>query len=434
VLEKFTSYFNSEFPESGNINFYLAISGGKDSMALSHLLVQSGIKHNLLHCNFKLRGHESDEDEQFVKAHAEKYQLKCITKSFDTVSESDKRGDNIQITARNLRYEWFNQIMSEGATNILLTAHHRDDSIETFFINLLRGTGIKGLSGIPTRNGQIYRPLINFELSEIFKFIEEHNIDYRQDSSNSQNKYLRNKIRHSLIPLIEELSPEFRKKFTALFAEQNELDSFLKEEIKNTIYPHLIDHKNYLGISIDSINDSFLAKLFLKEYGIHRSRTEEFFKFTQSTTGSIFQSSSHTFLKDREQILFKPKGTPTKGKEKTIELSELPITVNNWRLSTQDVNMNELKDNPKLFLDLEKLSFPIKMRPWENSDRIIPFGMNGSKLVSDILIDKKYNRFQKDELMVISDSENRLIAIPGMMISNQVRISKDSTQSVVLSK
>lgn len=434
MLKKFISYFNSEFPEPDKNNFYLAISGGKDSMVLSHLLIKSGIDHTLLHCNFKLRGNESDEDELFVKKHADKHQLKCITISFDTVLESDKRGDNIQLTARNLRYEWFNKIMSENDTNILLTAHHRDDSIETFFINLLRGTGIKGLSGIPSRNGQVFRPLINFELSDIFKLIEEFNIDYRQDSSNSENKYLRNKIRHTLVPMIEELSPEFRKKFTALFTEQKELDDYLNNQIKNNIAPHIIEYKNYLGISIDILDNNYLNRFFLKEYGIHRSRSAEFFKFIQSNTGSQFQSSSHTFLKDREQILLKRRGISSKLIENSIHSKDLPIVINDIKLSKKKVNANEARDSSGLFLDMNKLSFPLKIRNWEKSDRIVPFGMNGSKLVSDILIDKKYNRFQKDDVLILCDSTNQLVAIPGIMISNQVRLDKDPSLSLVLSE
>ncbi|MFT4601911.1 MAG: tRNA(Ile)-lysidine synthase, partial [Arenicella sp.] len=289
MLELFSKYFKKDFPEQEKYTFYLAISGGKDSMVLSHLLIQAGIDHKLLHCNFNLRSAESDQDQKFVENHSVEHGLELKIKSFDTTKESEKRNINIQLTARDLRYEWFNTILDldEHKKSILLTAHHLDDSIETFFINLLRGTGLKGLSGIPKRNGSTYRPLLDFALSDILTFVDSHKIDYRQDSSNNENKYLRNKIRHSLIPLVEQLSPEIRKKFKALFKESIEHQTFLEVEKVNFKLEQVIQNKNYSSISKNLFKDDLnvVTKEFLKDLDIRRSNINEFVKFSKSING-----------------------------------------------------------------------------------------------------------------------------------------------------
>ncbi|MBK9190961.1 MAG: tRNA lysidine(34) synthetase TilS [Crocinitomicaceae bacterium] len=345
-----------------NGKIYLAISGGKDSMTLSHLLISSGNKHTLLHCNFKLRGKESDADELFLIQYAQQNNLEIHTIQFDTAQIATEKKQTIQECARNLRYNWFNSFLQQDDNSFLLTAHHLDDSIETFFINLFRGTGYRGLAGIPPINGKIVRPLSDFTADEIYRYIDAHKIEYRVDSSNAKKDYLRNKIRHDLIPELLELHPDMRPKMAVLFDELNDLKKYMNSEKEKFNQKYLIEKSDQVHYSIQALKECnpFLLEHVLYTYGIHRKNASEFEKFLNSQTGSEFYSADFKFIIDREFLCILKNGNSDRNLSCNIERLPFNTTLNSSVISlTESNNTSVDKSNPAVQkFDLSKLNYP----------------------------------------------------------------------------
>lgn len=440
MLTKFQTILDKKFPFLNTAELYLAISGGKDSMTLSHLLTECGIKHVLLHCNFQLRGKESDQDEQFLRDYAAKKQLEIHVKNFDTANIAEQESLSIQECARKLRYDWFRTFIEKKDNAFLVTAHHLDDSIETFFINLLRGTGFRGLSGIPVNANQIVRPLSDFTAEEIYRYIDAVHLDYRSDSSNAKKDYLRNKIRHDLIPVLADIDTDFRNKFVNLFGELSDLKEKIDEEIavfKNQ-YERIRDEKLIYSIpGIQTCTRLFIEQLF-RSVGVYRKNSAEFLNFLSASTGSRFYTDTHSFLIDRLDLIVIPK----KHDEETFykKISELKN-----KIILPDTNISlELKTNFKLNtknpeiqqVDFSKVELPLTIRTWAQGDKIKPLGMNGTKLISDILINKKINLIDKEKQLVIVDSKNELLCLVGLVISEDYKIQSHTREilEVVVSK
>lgn len=434
MLTRFQSVLETKFPYLKSAKLFLAISGGKDSMTLSDLLLKSGISHTLLHCNFQLRGKESDQDEEFLRAYATKAGLEIEVKKFETAEIADQLGQGIQECARNLRYEWFRTFLDQDKNALLLTAHHLDDSIETFFINLLRGTGFRGLSGIPVNGNQIVRPLSEFTAEEIYRYIDANQLDYRSDSSNAKKHYLRNKIRHDLIPVLAEMEPDFRSRFTHLFAELNEVKTKIDHELEQfrNHYERMVnDRIQYSLAAVIACTDFFREQLF-RNVGIYRKNSQEFAKFLKGETGSVFFSATHQFLIDRAELIVVPSNVQSESV--LFEISDLPFkeSIYGSTLSldkTSDFKVD--KNNPgRQQLDFSKISFPLVIRKWEYGDKIKPLGMTGSKLISDVLIDKKVNLLDKSKTLVLVNGDGAILAIPGIVISEFAKV-EDSTSTVL---
>jgi len=432
MLDKFQHSIDSKFPYLREGKIYLAISGGKDSMTLSHLLLHSKINHTLLHCNFKLRGKESDDDEIFLADYAAKNNLEIHTKQFDTYQISTDQKLSIQECARNLRYEWFRTFLDKNDHSFLLTAHHLDDSIETFFINLFRGTGFRGLSGIPSDANQIIRPLSEFTSEEIYKYIDSNEIDFRSDSSNAKKDYRRNKIRHDLIPLLMELEPEMHSKMSSLFGELNELKTQIELELKafNNLYKGGNDEKVFYSISSLKNGNSFFREQLFRKEGIYRKNSTEFSKFLNAETGAIFYTTTHQFLIDRANLIIALK--INLHNDSFAMVYSLPFTTfcgnRNISFSKQTKFVLEKNNSTIQQIDLSKIVLPLTLRKWQNADKMKPLGMTGNKLVSDILIDKKVDRIEKENCLVLLDDENKILCLVGIVIDERFKIIETTNE------
>jgi tRNA(Ile)-lysidine synthase len=232
MLTKFQHHIELNFPYLKEKKLLLAVSGGLDSMVLMHLFQELNYSIGIAHCNFQLRGKESDADENFVKLQAEKFQIPIFSTRFETEKFANTNKLSIQLAARKLRYDWFYQLLEEENYDYLLTAHHLDDQLETFLINLSRGTGIEGLTGIPATNDKIMRPLLPFSREEILAFAEENSLSWREDSSNASTKYLRNKIRHEVIPILKTLNPNFLPTFENTLEHLNQANALVNDASK----------------------------------------------------------------------------------------------------------------------------------------------------------------------------------------------------------
>ena len=437
MLTKFQTIIDQKFPFLRTAELYLAISGGKDSMTLSHLLSQSGINHTLLHCNFQLRGKESDQDELFLQEYAAKNKLQIHVQKFNTAQIADEKKLSIQECARNLRYEWFRKFIDGNSNAFLLTAHHLDDSIETFFINLLRGTGFRGLSGIPVNANQIVRPLSDFTAEEIYRYIDANHLDYRSDSSNAKRDYLRNKIRHDLIPVLAEVTPDYQAKMSAIFDEFTSLKHHVDHEVNafNELYRR--QEKNQIRYKLDVIQkaDSFFREQVLRAFGIYKKNTSEFFKFLSSSTGSEFRTQDFIFYIDREDLLITE--SAHKSEIHFAQIHELhdQICLDFCGVQLERKKAFELiKNNSKIQqLDFAKIKFPITIRNWQQGDKIKPLGMSGHKLVSDILIDKKVSMADKSNQLVIADAAEELVCLVGLVIGDEYRVDDQTLEIVQVS-
>jgi tRNA(Ile)-lysidine synthase len=435
MLERFKEILLADYPEIESYDLYLAISGGKDSMVLSHLLSAAGLDHTLLHCNFKLRGNESEEDEAFIRYYAKQNSLDLEIKTFDTYGYVEESGKTIQEAARELRYNWFRNFVKNDKT-LILTAHHLDDSVETFFINLLRGTGYRGVRGIPKINKPFYRPLSRFTADNIYRYIDEHGIDFREDSSNRGTKYLRNKLRHEMIPGFLELEPNFKMKMGAFFEEMNNLESFVEGRVDELQDQLLNKKEGTITAPLEEILklNPISVQFIFREFGIRRSNIMSFIHFMTSQTGAKFFTEDYEFLIDRDFVLIQKAKS---SKDFHVEVSSFPTSLH---IASQDillttkafVGIDKVK-NP-LQIDLAKVETPLTVRNWKHGDKIQPLGMTGSKLISDILIDNKVSQFEKEKTLIIEDAKGQIIGIPNLMIAETVKAGDDTKELLIVHK
>jgi tRNA(Ile)-lysidine synthase len=449
MLDKFKSILQNDFDNFQDKQLFLAISGGKDSICLSQLLLAAGFKQTLLHCNFQLRDPDANLDEDFVNNYAKRNNLPIHSKTFDTSEIAKENKLSIQETARNLRYEWFNTCLTEHS-DILLTAHHSDDSIETFFINLMRGTSLKGLTGI--NNNNIARPLLAFSALEIEDYIKTNNIQYRQDQSNFNNKYLRNYLRNKLIPAIQEKSENFKPKVVKTLQSLKEADSWIQRQAANFQKANFQKTDEVITVNKSNVlkQDHFFLTYIFKTFGIQRSNVESFTNAMRQKTGALFVTPTYQFTVNRDQVLIAANKnallstnaieTSSNNKETHVEtyhsINSFPhkAIVNNLELkfAAQSKHLSFSNNNNIQQFDLNQIALPLTIRPWQQGDRMQPLGMKGSKLISDILIDKKVPLIFKPEILILIDTNKNIIAIPGMGISEKVKIHPETTNILTL--
>jgi tRNA(Ile)-lysidine synthase len=431
MLDDFSKYLDENVDDVFDKQVYLAISGGIDSMTLSHLLKLKGISHVLLHCNFSLRGIESDEDESFLVDYAQANNLEIFIKRFDTKTIASNAKKSIQETARKLRYDWFEEIIEDAPNSILFTAHHLDDSIETFFINTLRGTGLKGLTGIPNVRKYIYRPLLNFTSEDIYAFSIENSIAFREDSSNQDSKYLRNNIRHNIIPDLVAIEPNLKSKMNGLLSELNETYKWIENRAQIFINNHFIEEENKTIVPLDVLKkeDQLFIHYIMKGYNLNRIKLQSFYNFLSSNNGSFFYTKGYQFLNDRNKLII-TSSLETRKTNNVVLINDPNSNLNfeNTLISLNVVEGNSIEHiNLPVKLDLDKLVFPLKFSNWNEGDKITPLGMSGAKLLSDIFINKKIDQLTKNELIVLSDKTG-IIAVLGVVISDQVKVDENTTR------
>jgi tRNA(Ile)-lysidine synthase len=403
----------------------LAISGGADSVCLFFVLKELAINFELAHCNFKLRGKESDEDEYFVKELADRYRVKCHVKSFETKQYSNKKKISIQMAARDLRYKWFDELLLFNNLDFVITAHHQDDNIETFLINLVRGTGINGLSGIKSKNNKVIRPLLEITRKEIEDYLNREGINYRNDSSNKQIKYLRNKIRHKLIPLLKEMNPNIKKTIIDEISFLSSVSNFFQQRVGLVRHQLLIQKNGFYEINISELMQLDPLEIFLfeilKPFGF--SQIDQIIKAMRSQVGTQFFSEDYQLIVDREEIII---SLLEKEEERSI-LIDIDFDIDtplNLKFTTSfDFSIDNDENIAKL--DFDKLSFPLKLRKWKNGDKFKPLGMRNFKKVSDFFIDEKYSLLDKKKQWILC-SEDSIIWIVGNRIDDRYKIDTNT--------
>lgn len=439
VLNKFIEYIKEHKLIQSNQKVLLAVSGGVDSVVMLDLFHKAGIKFAIAHCNFKLRIFECDDDEIFVRSLAHKYNVDIFVNWCNTKDYAKDNKLSIQESARELRYTWFDKVCQINDYPVVAVAHQQDDIIETFFINLFRGAGIKGLKSIPVKRQNIIRPIMYATRNEILEYATQNNLTYREDSSNKSDNYLRNRIRHHLIPNIEELSPGATEAIKKSIDNLNDSDLLLQSCINHTKKELFqISDKQNIKVPISKLLEykplNTWLYYILYDYHFTRQITNSIVKalLAETQSGAKFSSPTHELLIDREHIIIRriPDAVSNKITEITNDIPYItsPLAIN-FDIHKNIDNFKFSTGSNIAYFDYNKLEFPLKIRKWKQGDRIKPFGMNGSKLVSDILIDNKVDAFEKENVYVML-SGDIIIWLIDYRSSREYRVTKNTTQIV----
>ena len=457
LLQRFIDNIQNENLFQKNDRLLLAVSGGVDSVVLCELCSQAGFNFEIAHCNFQLRGEESESDEAFVQSLGEKYSAKVFIKKFDTEKYAEEKKISIQVAARELRYEWFEELINSSTemstanqntqdtsniviiTSYFLTAHHANDNIETLLMNFFKGTGIKGLQGILPKQRKIIRPLLFAKKEEILSFAKENNLSFVEDSSNLSDKYTRNYFRNQLIPSIQKVFPEVEENLL------NNIERFKDTEIlyQQAIHLHkkkLLEYKgNEIHIPVLKLLKAEPLKTIIyeiiKEYGFTAHQTDEVIHLLKSESGKYISSSTHKIIKDRKWIIIAPHNTQ-EASNILIDKNDKKIVFENGTIRNKRTRKGKLSlstENSIATLDANEITFPLLLRKWKQGDYFYPLGMQnlpagrpGKKKLSRFFIDQKLSLTEKEKIWVI-ESNKRIIWIVDKRIDDRFKVTARTT-------
>ncbi|MDD2323548.1 MAG: tRNA lysidine(34) synthetase TilS [Bacteroidales bacterium] len=422
-------------PETDRV--LLTVSGGRDSMCMCDLFLQSGICHSIAHCNFHLRGGESNLDAQFVKAYAEQNGLSWYLKDFDTVQYANDQGISIQMAARDLRYAWFHQLAETYHFDCIATAHHLDDQTETFFINLIRGTGIAGLHGILPRTGRIVRPLLFATREDIDQYIRANHLPFREDASNNSLKYLRNQIRHTILPAFETIEPGFSHKLADTIAHVRSGEEIIHaavERARKTIVTRDGETVYMDKMALMALHPvAYYLYEFLKPYRFNATQVQDIIHSLSDPAGKNFSANNFTLTVGRKSLVIQ-EITNIISQQKALWIEEFeqidtPVCLKMQREKIQPGSFFIPKEANVACLDSALVKFPLLLRKWEQGDYFFPLGMDKRKLLSDFFIDEKFEMEQKAATWLLL-SQDDIVWVVGHRIDHRYRVT-DSTTEII---
>lgn len=441
MKSRFKNYISEQKLFKPSDKVLLAVSGGMDSMLLFHLMLECGYHIEVAHCNFNLRPDEASKDEEFIRETASRSGTPFYSKSFDTEEYSKNEGISLQMAARELRYNWFEELLEKNNSSFLATAHHLNDVAETMLLNLSKGTGIAGLHGIKNKTGNIIRPLLFLSKSEIAVYVKEKEIPFREDSSNASIKYQRNKIRHEVIPLLKEINPALIQSFSDTASIISGTEKVFQSKVNEEKNKAFTEEKGEIQIDLEHLKSLPEKEVYLfhwlKPFEFQYPVIREIISNLDNQPGKVFHSQSHTLLKDRKALILREKEvglkheTPAFIHETTVSIS-FPMRINFHTLLKKELE-NIPTDPAIACFDFEKLDFPLKLRKWQEGDFFYPLGMKGKKKLSDFFTDEKLSLFQKEKVWVLTNATGEILWIPNYRIDNRFRLT-DRTRKVFFAR
>jgi tRNA(Ile)-lysidine synthase len=437
MLNEFNKFISDNNLINQDERILLAVSGGIDSMIMAHLFQQTDFRTGIAHCNFCLRAGESDKDEELVRNFAAARNIPFYTIRFETKSFAKKNGISIQMAARELRYTWFEKIRKENLFDKISVAHNLNDNIETLIINLIRGTGITGLTGMKPATNRIIRPILFATRQDIISYCNQNKIGYREDKSNSDTKYARNKIRHKVIPVLKEINPSIENTLNETaerFSGINEIVSDYISMIRASVSEQKGEF-NIFNISLLSTylhNKTILFELF-RQYSVTNVMINDLIAVVNGRTGGRLITGTHRIIKNRKELIISQENNKNKSSSEIRNIDELRKVPFIESVQSLDItpDFGIPGENWVACLDAEKIEFPLVIRKWEAGDYFYPLGMNQKKKLSDYFIDKKYSGFDKENILIL-ESGGQIIWIIGDRIDNRFRINKSSKKALII--
>jgi tRNA(Ile)-lysidine synthase len=414
----------------------VGLSGGADSVVLLYLLNRLGYECVAAHCNFHLRGEESVRDEAFAKQLADSFKIPFYKQDFDTYAIAKERGISIEMAARDLRYEWFESLRKNHQAIAIAVAHHKDDSIETLLLNLIRGTGIKGLTGIKPQTGFVVRPLLCVSKQEILQFAEKKELPFITDSSNLQDEFTRNKIRNQVLPLLRTINPAVREALTQTMNNLDEVAKIYDAEIEKACKYVFDKEKGSIDMGRLKSFPSSESVLFelLKNYGFGKEVIQDIYQAIDSQSGKEFYSDQYRLVRDRTEFLLLPLDKQEEKKEYLINIGEssvaFPVGMEiNCQESKADFQIEKHKHIA--YLDFEALQFPLTLRNWQIGDKFVPFGMHSFQKLSDFFNNHKFSKPEKEKTWLLV-SGNDIVWIVNHRTDDRFKITKHTKKIIIL--
>lgn len=415
--------------------FLLAVSGGVDSMVMAHLFASCHLNFDVAHCNFHLRDEASNEDMEFVQNVDFLKDKKIFIKEFDTYKIQRDSGKSIEMVARELRYSWFEELLPEY--DFLCTAHHANDNAETLLLNITRGTGYRGLNAIPQKNGKILRPLLDFSSQQIEDYARQNGISYREDASNLSLIYHRNKIRHQLIPILEEINPEFIKTASRNIKIFNSQYNFYQKQIEKVKSEYVEPCENGVKVKLSQLllreDCPLILYEIVNDFGFAASTVESILEKPHRESGKQFFSHDYLMIHHQGDLRIYP--------SETVETEEFLIeNEEDFRKLGFQIGRFTMQQPPKfeksadvLYADAKKMVFPLVLRRWKSGDYFFPLGMKGKKKVSDLFTDLKVDRWQKQQAFILT-SQGNIVWVVGYRSDNRFKIDETTTEYYRISR
>jgi tRNA(Ile)-lysidine synthase len=436
MLNAFLTFVNEHSPDLSRKRTLLAVSGGVDSVVMAELFFRAQFPFAIAHCNFRLRGNESDADEQFVRQWASEREVEVFVRNLPAKEKADISGISIQMAARDLRYQWFQELRETRSFNFIATAHHINDAIETLLLNLTRGTGMAGLTGISIAHKTVIRPLLFASKEQILEFARAEHIAWREDSSNPSNYYRRNLIRHHVTPILQKINPSLEVTFSQTFERIRSANALLASYL-NTWQHQIIRHEsNRSYIDIETIRQAqepvYQLNSILDSYNYSYAQTKQIVAALNAESGKVFYSPSHQLVKDRTVLIISPRDSTHLPEHIFVEelTSEVQLPGSaqlNIEILPTTKAISFERNLTVAYFDKGKITYPLTIRPWQQGDWFCPFGMKGKrKKVSDLLIDHKVPLPEKSSQLVLLDHKGQIVWVLGVRSDERFRIEKNS--------
>lgn len=427
-VKKFIEFAQQNNLFNINSKILAAVSGGMDSVVMAHLLKASGFNFSIAHCNFQLREDEATRDQEFCNELAGQFRVKFHTVNFNTSAYAEQNKVSIQMAARDLRYQWFEQLREQHGYDVIALAHHQNDTIETILLNLTRGTGIAGLHGILPRNGYLVRPLLFMDRNEVLKIVEENKLKYVEDSSNASTKYARNKLRHEVIPKLKELNPSLEKTFEHSLQHFRDMETLLElriDKLKHELFSESGDEIHIALAALKKLEPKrlLLFKL-LQGYGFNESTINDLIESLGKHAGRVFENNHFKLILDREKLILTKRNT---DQLHAISFSEDAYEVNygHYRVAVlQDDSPLIIRNNPlAVAIDRDLLVYPLSIRPWQQSDYFYPLGMKTRKKLSDFFIQQKVPLHEKSSIPLLVNGNGDIMWIAGHRLNDRYKVT-----------
>jgi len=435
MFKSFKEHINENLSFLNGSKLLITISGGVDSVVLTHICHQLNLNIALAHCNFNLRGKESDADEDFVLQLAEDLNVEVFVESFEIQAYAKQNKLSTQMAARELRYNWFKELALQSHFDYILTAHHADDNFETFLINLTRGTGLDGLTGIPEINNNIVRPLLKFSREDIERYAKSNNVNWREDSSNATTKYLRNKLRHDVIPVLKELNPQLLQNFETTQNHLQDSKVIIEDAVAKIKRKVVSVEDGIIKLHIKKLQKLSNTKAYLFELlkDFNFTAWDDVVNLLDAQPGKEIYSKTHRLVKDRNFLLLQKNNSDAIQDNveelQIIELQSKELKIPQGTLMLEAVEQIGEINQSTIYVDKDLLKYPLTVRKWQKGDYFYPFGMQGKKKLSKFFKDEKLSLIDKENVRLLC-SDNEIFWILNMRLDNRFKIS-DKTKNIL---